>query len=160
MKYFDSPIGLMIRGPDRWATQGGAWHASRGRPGRPRLHEGVDLVTVPGQPIIAPAPVTFVRPADPYPDSMDGILSGALLRTTAGGIEIKIFYCEVLSGMRKGRRLEQGEPFAVAQSLQDLYPGIQDHVHVEVRLANGKRVDPTPWFFKAGTARPVGGLRA
>src|SRR5262245_38036959 len=155
-----SPIGLMIRGPDRWAREGGAWHALRARHGRPRRREGVDVVTVPGQPIVAPVPAIFVRPADPYPDAEDGILSGALLRTAVGGVEIKIFYCEMAPGIRAGRSLKQGEPFAIAQSLQHLYPGIQDHIHVEIRLASGERIDPTPWFFRVAAARPPAALRA
>lgn len=143
-----SPVGLLVRGPDKWASDGGAWHAKRSRDGRPRFHEGIDLVCAPGTPVVAPVPCKFVRYVDPYPDSKDGTLFGGLLRT-ADGWECKILYCMPHMGITPGTMLKRGEPWATSQTLQHLYPGIKDHIHVEIWSPAGQRVDPTPWFIDA-----------
>jgi len=153
MSDFISPLGLLVRGMDRWASDGGAYHAKRSRDGRPRLHEGIDFVAVPGTPLVAPAPSRFIRFADPYPDAVDSRLGGAVLRTP-NNWEIKFLYCRVDDNIREGRLLRRGERFAVAQSLQKLYPGIQDHVHVEVFNPSGERVNPTPWFIETPPEHP------
>lgn len=144
MPEFRTLAGMKVRGPDRYASQGGAYHAARSRDGRSRLHEGIDICTVPGQSILAPAVVVPVRVADPYPDSKDGILSGLLMRTF-DGVEIKVLYMKPADRIL-GRNCPAGTVLGVAQTLQHLYPGIQDHIHVEVWL-HGERVDPTPYFL-------------
>ena len=139
-----SPCGILVRGPDKHASQGGAYHAARSRDGRSRFHEGIDICTVPGQPILASATCVPQRIADPYPDEKDGILLGLLVRLM-DGIEIKYLYMKPATGIM-GRSVPKGTVLGVAQSLQHLYPGITDHIHVEVWIG-GERRDPTPFFI-------------
>ena len=139
-----SPVGLLVRGPDKFASQGGAYHAARSTDGRSRQHEGIDLLTYPGQPILAPETCVPQRIADPYPDKKDAVLTGLLVRLM-DGIEVKFLYMAPAERIM-GRVCPAGTILGHAQSLQHLYPGIQDHVHCEVWV-HGERVDPTPYFF-------------
>lgn len=142
---YRSPLGMMVRGPDRYAADGGGWHARRSTEGRPRLHEGIDLVTFVGQSIVAPVACHFLRIADPYPDKRDAELLGAML-VDSSGTKIKVLYLDPINE-KVGHNLAEGEVFGYAQSLQKMYPGITDHVHVEIWTSDGLRVDPRPYFL-------------
>lgn len=146
MPEWTSPVGMLIRGPDKFASQGGVYHAARSTAGRPRQHEGIDIVTIPNQPIVAPFTCTVMRVADPYDDKKDSTLLGLLIRHMGDpSIEVKFLYVEP-SRAHVGHTVTKGTVIGRAQSMQHLYPGITDHVHVEVWL-HGQRVDPTPFFF-------------
>lgn len=145
---------MSVRGPDKWASQGGAYHAARSRDGRSRQHEGVDLVCPPHTPIYAPEACIFDRIADPYPDSKDGILLGCVLALHAGG-KVKILYMEPTKQMKAGMMLTSGTLVGFSQSLQHLYPGITDHVHLEYYNPSGERVDPTLHIFGPPTQPPT-----
>lgn len=147
MSDYDLPVeGAVIRGPDKWASSGGAYHAARSRDGRSRKHEGIDLVCAPGTPVTAPIQCWYERSADPYLDSKDGVLLGCVLRL-AEDRKIKILYMKPTGLIKPGQLLKRGDLLGHSQSMQHLYPGIQDHIHVELCLLSGERVDPTPWFF-------------
>jgi murein DD-endopeptidase MepM/ murein hydrolase activator NlpD len=132
-----SPVtGLLrLRGEDDWGS--GAYGAGRGD----RLHRGLDIVAQPGDPILSPMDGELVREAAPYED--DTRYSGVLLRGHGAweGVEIKLFY---LDGPHEGR-VRAGDPIGIAQDLGQKYPGITNHVHVEVRR-QGDLLDPTPLF--------------
>ncbi len=147
----------MIRPKDKWASAGGAYQAARATDGRSRKHEGIDLLTVPGQPIVAPTLVRVLRRADPYPDSKDSTLSGIVLEAMGAGhdgLRIKILYLDP-DGSLIGKLIPRGTVIGHAQSLQELYPGIRDHIHVEHEVGE-MRVDPTPYYIDSGLA-PAGG---
>ena len=154
MPEWPSPVGMLIRGPDKYAAQGGVYHAARSTDGRSREHEGIDILTIPGAPIVTPFTATFLRVADPYDDKHDAELFGVLIRYMGDPrIEMKILYCDPNRSL-VGRTFTKGTIVARAQTLQHLYPGIRDHVHVEVAIM-GMRVDPTPFFFDlTGQAGP------
>ena len=147
MSDFDSPVALLkVRGPDKFASQGGAYHAARSTAGRSRQHEGIDLVATPGEPVVAPVPCYFVRLADPYEDKKDALLFGCLLRTVDSW-NIKILYMKPLASLKPGELVKRGDIIGHAQSLQHLYPGITDHIHIELYRPHGERIDPTGYFF-------------
>jgi len=139
-----SPLGILVRGPDAWARSGGGWGAARTSKGRPRKHEGIDILTVVGQPIVAPVRAYFLRVADPYIDKRDKKLLGAVL-VAGDNTKLKFLYIDPLEG-KVGKTLEEGEVFGYAQSLQHLYPGIQEHLHLEVRDHEGRRINPMTYF--------------
>jgi len=141
MPDFASPLGVLIRPRDKYGS--GEWQAQRTSNNVGRPHMGIDIMTYPGQPILAPVGVKIVRAAKPYAD--DDTLSGIVLETM-DQIQIKILYCLPLS-KPFGRFVPKGECVAIAQSLQDRYPGIGNHCHFEVWL-HGERVDPTPYFME------------
>lgn len=149
---FAGMINATVRGRDK-GYGSGEWHASRDN-GK-RRHEGVDLVVAPGQAIIAPVLVKVVRRADPYKDTKDAILSGVVLQVVDRPVmTIKLLYVEPMADLI-GRLCTKGSVIGHAQSLQHLYPGITDHVHVEIWLG-GERVDPTPYLIHAGEPAPGG----
>ena len=140
MSEFSSPIGLMIRGDDKYGS--GAYGAPRSRDGVAHPHYGLDIVTVPGQTIIMPAPMKCLRVAKPYAD--DDTLSGIVIEAM-DGLQVKILYVDPILKMI-GQFWTRGTLIAHAQSLQERYPGITNHAHFEVWKA-GQRFDPTPYFL-------------
>jgi len=124
---------LDIRDTDDWGS--GAYGAPRGN----RTHRGIDLVTKPGQTIHAPFTGTVVRHANPYDD--DPRYTGCLLRRESDGLEVKLFYLE---GIDIGP-VANGDPIGTAQDIAIKYPGIINHIHLEVWL-NGEPVDPAPYL--------------
>lgn len=139
-----SPFPVVVRPPDRHARTGGGWHARRSTAkGRPRRHEGIDALAVVDTPFLCPVGALFARIVDPYSDKRDDVLSGLLLRI-APGFELRFLYVDPIKEL-VGQYVGRGTVLGTVQSLQDMYPGILDHVHCEVWL-NGRRVDPTPYL--------------
>jgi hypothetical protein len=79
----------------------------------------------------------IVRQAFPYKDTKD--FAGVVIKGNGdwSGYEIKLFYVE---GLFSGA-IAQGDVVGTSQDLTKRYPGITNHVHVEVRL-NGEGIDP------------------
>ena len=152
MSDYDLPVaGAAIRGPDKFASQGGAYHAARSTSGRSRQHEGIDLVCEAGSVVTAPMPCWYERHADPYDDKRDAVLLGCVLRL-ADDRKIKILYIKPAPHVKPGLLLKRGDIVGYSQSLQHLYPGITDHVHVELYSSGGERIDPTAYFFPPSVA--------
>ncbi|MEZ5626335.1 MAG: hypothetical protein R3E34_02230 [Rhodocyclaceae bacterium] len=84
---------------------------------------------------------TNASSAWPYPYANDTVLSVMIegLRRH-GGLEIKIFYMTPADGM-VGQSVTAGQTIGSAQSLLAKYPGITNHIHLEIRQ-NGIVVDP------------------
>lgn len=119
--------------------------AGDGRYGASRhghTHEGVDLVTSPGETVLAPFDGYFLRDGRPY--AGDARYSMAVLR--GEGKEIRIMYVLPVYGMRPGVAFSKGDVIATAQDVTLRYPGsgMLPHVHVEVLDPDtGARMDPT-----------------
>ncbi len=124
----------VIRDSDKWGS--GAFDAPRGN----RRHRGLDILTHHGQTLYSPVSGTITRYADPYED--DPRYSGCLIQGSGpwSGYDIKVFYLEqVTLGI-----VDQDTHFAIAQDIERKYPGILNHVHLEVW--HGKTlIDPTPF---------------
>jgi hypothetical protein len=139
----------IIRPPDPFASQGGVYHAARTTAGRSRFHEGVDLLTVAQEHVFAPAVGRVVRPADPYEDKKDKILSGLWYEIVSGpydGFRLKMLYLKPDLSL-VGKLVVAGTRLGAAQSLQHLYKRMLDHIHVEVWNKSSVRINPTPFLF-------------
>lgn len=128
--------GGAVRRCDGWGE--GHFGAPRGA----RTHNGVDIVARAGAPVRSPIHGVFVRVAEPYDD--DALLSGLLLRGIGAhaGLEVKLFYVQPALELM-GEAVLPGHVIGWVQSLQLRYPGITDHVHLEV-FDDDVRVDPVP----------------
>ncbi len=118
---------------DSWG--GGQFKAQRDH--GVRMHNGLDVVADAGEKIYSPIDGNVVREAVPYKD--DNSYKGVVLQGTGAwaGFQVKIFYVQgEFSGLVK-----KGSEIGVAQNLTMRYPGITNHVHVEVK--NGTiQIDP------------------
>ncbi len=116
-----------------WGQSG----ASRDR-GR-RHHQGLDVLASPGEPVFSPIDGIIFREAIPYPP-----FSGLLIRGTGAyaGYEVKLFYVD---GLWCGPCLA-GSVIGYAEILAVKYPGIPNHVHMEVRRG-GALVSPQDTYM-------------
>jgi murein DD-endopeptidase MepM/ murein hydrolase activator NlpD len=123
------------RNSDIWGS--GQFGASRAG----HMHQGLDVITRPGEPILSPIDGIIKREALPY--AGDSRLKGLTIIGfgTWEGIEVKLFY---VSGWLLGT-VKRGQPIGVAQDLSVRYPGITNHVHIEVR-SNGILQNPAQLF--------------
>ncbi len=113
------------------------------RDGGVRTHKGIDIIVTPGEKIFSPIKGNIVRQAMPYGN--DPNYKGIVLKGTEqwNGYELKIFYVE---GLFSGMATELQE-IGTAQNLTLRYPGITNHIHLEVKY-NGVQVDPfTLWQY-------------
>jgi hypothetical protein len=110
------------RGNDTWG--GGDLGDSRGD----RPHLGVDYVVLPGEPITAPFDFQITGPSFPYADTLS--LTGVQGKTPEG-YDVRIWYL-VPNPLLFGANVMKGDVIGLAQSLQKRYPGITDHIHVQV----------------------------
>lgn len=129
-----SPTGQSPRGEDQWGS--GRFLASRAT----RPHLGVDYVSTPGQEVVSPCDGTFVRVKRPYAGEH---LSGLLIRSN-DGLSVTLFYVRPDEGLKE---VHKGQRVGLAQSLSYKYPGITEHVHMEVTWPNGKRL-PDEWVME------------
>ncbi|HET7792151.1 MAG TPA: hypothetical protein VFL64_02095, partial [Rhizobacter sp.] len=98
------------------------------RDGGTRTHRGLDVVTTPREAVFSPIDGTVVREARPYPG--DRLMRGLVIhgRGEWTGYRVKIFYAE---GLVCGD-VQAGQPIALAQDLSLKYPGITNHIHLEL----------------------------
>ncbi|WP_230970326.1 M23 family metallopeptidase [Nitrogeniibacter aestuarii] len=122
------------RGSDKWGS--GHFAAPRGS----RQHNGVDISASLGEAVLSPIDAKVVRVAYPY--ATDLSLTGILLEGVGrhAGFTVKIFYMSPEQS-KIGKQVSAGERIGAAQSLLTKYPGIKNHIHLEVRQ-NGVVIDP------------------
>lgn len=136
-----SPTGrLDIRGQDRWG------HGGYGRPRGTKVHHGVDFVIDPNNNIYFPFQYGFIeRIAKPY--AQDDRYSGVLLNGRDGDTEYiaKIFYFQPeLDLIKHYVGVRQGYIIGESQDLNERYPGITNHIHMQVALAATPRIWTNP----------------
>ncbi len=128
-----------IRHPDRWGS--GEYGASRDHGAR--AHHGLDYVSEPGNPVRAPATGIVTRIGTAYPD--DNSLK--LVEISIGsGCVVLVFYVSPI--VHVGDVVEAGQIIGTAQNLAGRYPGITEHVHVELHR-NRLALNPTEEFAAA-----------
>jgi murein DD-endopeptidase MepM/ murein hydrolase activator NlpD len=132
-----NPIGailktMRIRGKDAWGN--GQFGASRAS--NTRKHEGIDFMCMPGETVFSPFAGSITRFSNPYPD--DSRFGGILIQ--GAQYAVKIFYLSPLVAV--GEKVHRGQPIGTAQDISRKYPGITQHVHVEV-YENGNLIDPS-----------------
>ena len=130
----------------------GEFGARRKRPdGTIYHHEGVDIVTEPGQTVISPVSGTYEFPYDPYNSDKNkkGRLHAVRIKTD-DGYQVNVLYVNPkTAGLAQGQRVVAGQtPIGAAEDITPVYPrnkyGVMtNHVHVEVKK-KGRVIDPTP----------------
>lgn len=125
------------RGEDRFGS--GQFGASRDH--ARRTHQGLDLVARAGEIIYSPMDGNIIREAIPY--ASDPSYRGLVIQGTDlwDGYEVKVFY---MNGFLSGPVIAR-QPIGRAQDLSRRYPGISNHIHVEVRL-RGRLLSPNEAF--------------
>lgn len=115
----------------------GDGHFGTNRPGH--VHEGLDLVAVPGEQVRSPIDGVFVRRGYPYDD--DPLYSMAVL--AGEGYEVKLMYVLPVATLRPGSRVVRGQVVGIAQDVSQRYGDkMLPHVHVEVRTLDGVLLNP------------------
>eukprot|EP00039_Didymoeca_costata_P029624 m.25565 g.25565 ORF g.25565 m.25565 type:complete len:1294 (-) comp7717_c0_seq1:1991-5872(-) len=130
-----------IRGTD--ACGSGAWQASRGS----RTHNGIDIVTIPGQNIQAPFACRVVRQKNPYTETKGGVLyTGVEIQGTGDWSEYRatIFYITLKSGII-GTTLNAGAVLGTAQNTDPICSSMTNHIHLEI-TKSGSTVNPAPYL--------------
>jgi len=119
----------------RWGQ--GHFGASRGGS---RRHKGLDIVAAYGQDVLSPIEGRVIRKSYPYANDLS--YSGVLIEGTKGhsDLSVKIFYMSPPNTIM-GKGVEAGDVIGKAQSLLTKYPGIINHIHLEIKR-NGSIIDP------------------
>jgi murein DD-endopeptidase MepM/ murein hydrolase activator NlpD len=132
------PYGTTIQQlwPVKWAnpTRGGVrpYYGEAGYDGMGYVsfasHHGEDYMSTPGQAVYAAMSGRVVSLANPYSDwpALHGILIIA-----SDGTACYLFYMNALQGT-VGSIVRAGDSVGIAQSLQEKYPGIIEHIHVQI----------------------------
>ena len=125
-----SPTGHGVRGVDVWGQ--GKYGAPRDK--GTRIHKGADFVCIPGQDVVSPINGVVVREKIPYSTPSQGVLFGGLLIKNSD-CEITMFYFEVLKDVIR-MPITKGQVIGKAQQISLRYPGIIDHIHLQIDSIN------------------------
>jgi murein DD-endopeptidase MepM/ murein hydrolase activator NlpD len=130
---FANPTGAAPRGHDEFGD--GEFGARRD--GGSRDHEGVDYVAVAGQDVKAPISGYVTKIGFAYAGYSD--LKFVEISNPALGYVARAFY--VSPEVEVGQTVRLGQTIGTDQGLQKHYPGITNHVHLEVMEPGGERVN-------------------
>lgn len=130
---FANPTGAAPRGHDDFGD--GEFGARRD--GGTRAHEGVDYIAQAGQAVHAPMSGYVTKIGYAY--AGDAELKFVEITNPALGYAARAFY--VSPGVELGQTVRLGDTIGKVESLQDHYPGITDHVHLEILAPGGDRVN-------------------
>ena len=132
-----NPTGGEVRGCDRYGC--GAFGATRTGPGgRTYPHQGADYVANSNQNVLAVTDGTVTGIGIVYTNSTN---YRYVQITTSDGYIVREMYVRPLDTIRIGSGVTAGQVIGSAQSLQSRYPGITDHIHVEIRQ-NRQLINP------------------
>lgn len=129
---FANPTGRAPRGEDAF---GDGWFHAR-RDGGSREHEGVDYDARAGQTVIAPISGFVSKIGYAYPGN--STLRYVEIENPALHLEARVFYLD--PDVRVGDSVALGHPIGRSHTLQHRYPGITDHVHLEI-AEDGRKID-------------------
>lgn len=130
---FANPTGAAPRGHDDFGD--GEFGARRD--GGTRAHEGVDYVATAGQEVSAPMSGYVTKIGYAY--AGDAELKFVEITNPALDYAARAFY--VNPDVEVGQSVRLGQPIGTVESLQGHYPGITDHVHLEILAPGGDRVN-------------------
>ncbi len=137
---FANPTGGAPRGHDEF----GDGNFGARRDGGSRDHEGVDYVASAGQDVKAPISGYVTKIGYAYAGYSD--LKFVEITNPALGYVARAFY--VSPDVEVGQTIRLGQTIGQNQSLQKHYPGITDHVHLEVMQPGGDRVNAAALIVK------------
>lgn len=122
-------IKAPIRGIDTYGS--GAFGAPRGG----RTHNGIDIACYKGSQVLSQCDGVVTKIGYPYDpgDDRKGHLRYVQV-TDAAGRNFRYFY--VNSTVKINDVVLQNDVIGITQGLVDIYPGITDHVHVEIKYNN------------------------
>lgn len=120
-----------IRKSDNWGS--GAFGASRGN----RPHLGIDLVYSPDEQVRAPFAMSINRVSYPYASSL---FSGIAFTTTSNSIDYdgRLWYFEPNDDII-GKTVRKGQVLGFAQQINSKYPGMINHLHLQLQKTNAKK---------------------
>ena len=129
---FANPTGEGPRGHDAFGD--GFFHARRDGGSRP--HEGVDYDSRPGQEVVAPISGYVAKIGYAYPG--DERFRYVEIDNPALRLQARVLYVD--PEVAVGDTVALGRPIGTAHSLQVRYPGITNHVHLEI-AEGGRKID-------------------
>ena len=132
---FANPTGKDVRGCDGFGC--GSFGADRDAGGR--QHEGVDFDAAAGQAVDAPISGFVSKIGAAYPG--DQRYHYVEITNPALHYEARVFYVD--PAVREGEAVHLGQRIGRAHSLQPRYPGITNHVHLEIERVGGRKLDAT-----------------
>lgn len=141
---FNRADNFSIRGQDGQGN--GSFGSSRDGGGR--VHAGVDIVSFPGELVVAPISGKLKVGSRVYSNSRPNLVLVKIIGTGEySGYVAKIFYVEG-NGFLQNKIVNKGETIGSAQNMSAEYPPIgsmTNHIHFEIRK-NDKPIDPTPYL--------------
>lgn len=127
--------------PRKCDSQGcGHFGASRGS----RTHNGIDLECMAGTLAGSLVDGMVSKIGWPYGDDP----SFRYVEVESQGYAFRLFYIDPL--VKEGQQVRRGDILGACQSLMHRYPGITDHLHLEIKDEHGDFVDPTPVLIAQG----------
>ncbi len=132
---FMNPTGGGIRGQDSYGD--GSFGASRD--GGRRSHASVDYIATVGQNVVSSADGTIYKFGFPYNNDLSYRYVGI---ETPQGHRIRQMYVMPDASLSVGDSVSAGDVVGTYQSLQKRFPGIIEHVHLDIEKG-GAFVDPT-----------------
>lgn len=144
---FANPTGKPVRACDDYGC--GAFGARRDA--GERRHEGTDFDAEAGQPVDAPISGFVTKIGEAYLD--DGRYRFLEITNPALRFQARVFYVDPT--VEEGQAVRLGQPIGRARSLEPRYPGITNHVHLELSPLGRPRVDATRMIFVRQTDAPA-----
>ena len=134
---------IEVRGQDFWGC--GFYGAPRGE----RTHSGVDLICHAGEAIVAFESGKVTKVGYPYnpSDHKKGMFRYVEI-TVDDNNRHRYFYCAPLVDV--GDEIERGQVIGANQDLERVYPGIEQHLHFEVKTPEHKFIDPVEVLEELG----------
>lgn len=123
------------RGTDKWGS--GAFGASRGK----HKHEGIDYRADPGDLCLPMKPGVVTKVGYPYANDFSFRYVEV---EDFEGYKARYFYVDPV--VKEGDHVSLLSPLGVVQSLNGRYPGIKDHVHVEVISPDNRVINPESYY--------------
>ena len=143
-----NPTGGSVRGCDpKGCGHYGARRSSRN--GKIRPHEGADYVATVGQDVLAIASGVVIKVG--YLDARDLSYRYIAIETKDGHIARQL-YISPAKGIGKGALVKAGQVIGTYLELGKKYPGITEHVHVDIWIDNGT---DNPWRTGAQPVNPT-----
>ena len=151
---FANPTGKEVRSCDGFGC--GAFGADRDAGGR--QHEGVDFDAAAGQAVDAPISGFVSKIGAAYPG--DPRYHYVEITNPALHYEARVFYVD--PAVREDEAVHLGQRIGRAHSLQPRYPGITNHVHLEIERVGGRKLDATRFIAERlePAAAPAGDAQA